>query len=54
MAQSASVDPLQLNNFWLGVDLIICKFDDAKADKMAKQLSEKNIYANLKLMLECQ
>ena len=54
MAKSASVDPLRLGNFQLGVDSIICKYDESKADKEAKRLSKKNIYANPNTMLECQ
>ena len=46
MARSASVDPLAFHNFSLGADSIICKYDDAKADKAGERLSEKNIYAN--------
>jgi hypothetical protein len=46
MARSASIDPLAFHHFKLGVDSIIGKYDDSKADKIGERLSEKNIYAN--------
>jgi hypothetical protein len=46
MARSASIDPLAFHHFALGVDSIIGKYDDSKADKIGERLSEKNIYAN--------
>ena len=46
MARSASIDPLHFGNFSLGVDSIVVKYDDSKADKNAERLSEKNIFAN--------
>jgi hypothetical protein len=46
MARSASIDPLAFRHFNLGVDSIIGKYDDSKADKDGEKLSEKNIYAN--------
>ena len=46
MARGASIDPLHFSNFTLGVDSIIVKYDDSKADKNAERLAEKNIYAN--------
>jgi hypothetical protein len=46
MGRSASIDPLHTRNFKLGVDSIVGKYDDSKADKTAQRLSEKNIYAN--------
>jgi len=46
MARCSNVDPLGFHNFKLGSDSIICKYDDAKADKEGEKLSEKNIYSN--------
>ncbi len=46
MARSASIDPLAFHHFNLGIDSIIGKYDDSKADKIGERLSEKNIYAN--------
>jgi hypothetical protein len=46
MARSASIDPLAFHHFNLGVDSIIGKYDDSKADKIGERLSEKHIYAN--------
>ena len=46
MARCASVDPLSFHNFSLGQDSIIVKYDNSKADKYGKRLSEENIYAN--------
>lgn len=46
MARCASIDPLCFRNFKLGTDSIVGMYDDAKADKAAERLSEKNIYAN--------
>jgi hypothetical protein len=46
MARSASIDPLRLDNFRLGPDSIIGKYDDSKSDKAAERLSEKNLYSN--------
>jgi hypothetical protein len=46
MARSASIDPLHFGNFKLGLDSIIVKYDDSKADKNAERLAEKNIFAN--------
>jgi hypothetical protein len=38
--------PLRLDNFRLGTDSIIGKYDESKADKAAERLSEKNLYSN--------
>ena len=46
VARSASVDPLALHNIKIGLDSIVAKYDDSKADKAGERLSEKNIYAN--------
>ena len=46
MARGALIDPLHFSNFTLGVDSIVIKYNDSKADKNAKQLAKKNIYAN--------
>jgi hypothetical protein len=46
MARSASIDPLAFHHFNLGVDSIISKHDDSKADKIGERLSGKNICAN--------
>ena len=46
MARSASIDPLHTDNFKIGGDSLVVKYDDSKADKNAERLSEKNIYAN--------
>ena len=46
MARSANIGPLKLHNFKLGIDLIIVKFDDSKADKQAQRLALKNVYAH--------
>ena len=45
MARCASIDPLHFSNFSLGVDSIVMKYNDSKADKNAERLAEKNIYA---------
>jgi len=42
MARSALIDCLSLHNFSLGVDSIIIKYDESKADKSGERLSEKN------------
>jgi hypothetical protein len=41
MARSASMDPLGIHNFNLGVDSIIGKHDSSKADKIGEWLSVK-------------
>ena len=46
IARCASTNPLAFYNFSLGTDSVKCKYNDSKADKEAKKLSEKNIYAN--------
>ena len=46
MARSSSIDCLCLHNFSLGVDSIIIKYDETKADKSGEKLSEKNLFAN--------
>lgn len=46
MARSSSIDALGLHNFSLGIDSIVIKYDDSKADKAGEKLSEKNLYAN--------
>ena len=46
MARSASIDPLHTDNFKLGSDSLIAKYDDSKTDKNAERLSEKIVYAN--------
>jgi hypothetical protein len=38
MARSASIDPLAFHHFNLGVDSIIGKYDDSKADKIGERL----------------
>jgi hypothetical protein len=53
MARSASIDPLHLDNFWLGTDSIIGKYDESKADKAAERLSEKNLYSNPTIFKWC-
>ena len=45
-ARSANIDPLGFHNFNLGMDSIVGKYDDSKADKAGERLSEKNLYAN--------
>ena len=46
MARSASVDPLRLDNIRCGLDSIIVKYDDSKADKAGERSSEKNVFSN--------
>ena len=46
MARSASIDCLAFHNISLGVDSIVIKYDETKADKAGEKLSEKNVYAN--------
>jgi len=46
MARSASIDCLAFHNFSVGLDSIIIKYDDSKADKTGEKLSEKNVYSN--------
>lgn len=46
MARSASIDCLAFHNFSMGLDSIVIKYDDSKADKAGEKLSEKNVYAN--------
>ena len=46
MARSASIDSLGFHNFSLGLDSLVVKYDDSKADKAGEKLSEKNLYAN--------
>ena len=46
MARSCNIEPLRLNNFSLGADSIIGKYDYSKADQTGERLSEKNIFAN--------
>lgn len=46
MARSASIDCLAFHNFSLGLDSIVIKYDESKADKAGEKLSEKNVYAN--------
>ena len=41
MARCASVNPLGFHNFSLGMDSLIVKYDDPKADKDGDCLSEK-------------
>ena len=41
MARSASIDPLTLQNFRIGTDSIIGKYDKAKMDQAGERLSEK-------------
>lgn len=53
MARCASIDPLGFNNFKLGCDSIICKYDDSKTKKDGEKLSEKNIYANPTAYEQC-
>ena len=53
MARTTSIDPLRFKNFKLGAGSIVCKYDDSKADKIAEQLSEKNLYSNLFQMEQC-
>lgn len=53
MARSSSIDCLGLHNFSLGVDSIIIKYDESKADKAGERLSEKNIFANPKEWRMC-
>lgn len=53
MARSVSIDCLGLHNLRLGIDSIIIKYDDSKADKAGERLSEKNIYANPQDWTQC-
>lgn len=53
MARSASIDCLALHNFRVGIDSIIIKYDDSKADKAGEKLSEKNVYANPLDWIQC-
>ena len=46
VARAANVDPLGLHNVKLGIDSVIVKYDDSKADKAGEKLSEKNTHAN--------
>ena len=46
MARSASIDCLAFHNFSVGLDSLVIKYDDSKADKTGEKLSEKNVYAN--------
>jgi hypothetical protein len=46
MARSASIDCLGFHNFSLGMDSIVIKYDESKADKAGEKLSEKIFYAN--------
>lgn len=46
MARSSSIDCLGFHNFGLGLDSIIIKYDESKADKAGEKLSEKNVYAH--------
>ena len=44
MARSASIDCLAFHNLSVGsLDLIVIKYDETKADKAGKKLSEKKI-----------
>ena len=53
MARCASIDPLGFHNVKLGVDSLVVKYDDSKADKAGEKLSEKNIFANPFQWQEC-
>jgi hypothetical protein len=46
MARSASIDPLGFHNISKGVDSIVIKYDDSKADNAGEKVSPKNIFAN--------
>ena len=46
MARSALIDCLAFHNFTLGLDSLVVKYDETKADKSGEKLSEKNVYAN--------
>ena len=46
MARSASIDCLAFHNFSVGIDSVVIKYDDSKADKTGEKLSEKNVYSN--------
>jgi hypothetical protein len=46
MARSASIDPLGFHNFSKGVDSILIKYDDSKADNAGEKVSPKNLFAN--------
>merc|ERR1711884_812893 len=46
MAQSANIDPLKLHNIKLGIDSIMVKFDESKAEKQAQRLALKNVCAH--------
>lgn len=45
MARPINVDDISLNNFSLGVDSVIIKFNDTKKDKKGKRVSPKNCYS---------
>jgi hypothetical protein len=46
MARLASIDPLGFHNISKGVDSIVIKYDDSKADNAREKVSPKNIFAN--------
>jgi hypothetical protein len=45
MARLASIDPLEFHNFSKGVDSIIVKYDDSKADNAGEKVP-KNLFAH--------
>ena len=44
MARSADINPLKFDNFSVGPDLIVMKYDDTKKEKDAVRLLEKKSF----------